>query len=97
MIIAKIEDVKNTLEETLLKEDVFTNISRTERVLSMATGSYIVLKGLSNIFSSPIWAGGELYLGINLIQRGVTGHCSVAESLNQRVSKPASVVVVEEQ
>ncbi len=97
MIIDKIESVKNSLEETLLKEGISTNISRTERILSMASGSYILLKGVSNIFSSPIWAGAELYLGFNLIQRGVTGHCAVAESLNVRTAEPTTVLIVEEE
>ena len=97
MIIDKIEEVKNSLEETLLKEDMCTNISKTERVLSMASGSYIFLKGISNIFSSPIWAGAELYLGFNLIQRGVTGHCSLAQNINGCSAEPSTIVGVEEE
>lgn len=94
MITDKIEDVKNSLEETLLKEDIFTNISKTERILSMASGSYIFLKGISNIFSSPLLATTELVVGFGLLHRGVTGHCAVTEKLELREVGPSPVVIV---
>ncbi|HTN21082.1 MAG TPA: DUF2892 domain-containing protein [Pelobium sp.] len=96
MITDKIEDVKNSLEETLLKEDIFTNISKTERILSMASGSYIFLKGISNIFSSPLLATTELVLGFGLLQRGVTGHCPITEKIEASKIGATSVVVVEQ-
>lgn len=95
MITDKIEDVKNTLEETLLKEDIFTNISKTERLLSMASGSYIFLKGLGNVFSSPMLATTELILGFGLLQRGVTGHCAITEKIEASKLGSTSVVIVE--
>ncbi|WP_442796092.1 YgaP family membrane protein [Pelobium manganitolerans] len=95
MITDKIEEVTQSLEDTLLKEDIFTNISRTERILSMASGSYIFLKGVSNIFSSPLLATTELILGFGLLQRGVTGHCPVTERLEKSKLGSTSVVVVE--
>lgn len=95
MITDKIEEVTQSLEDTLLKEDIFTNISKTERILSMASGSYIFLKGVSNIFSSPLLATTELILGFGLLQRGVTGHCPVTERLENNKLGSASVVVVE--
>ena len=96
MITDKIEDVKNSLEETLLKEDIFTNISKTERILSMASGSYIFLKGISNIFSSPLLATTELVLGFGLLQRGVTGHCPITEKIEARQIGSSSLIMVEE-
>lgn len=95
MITDKIEEVKNSLEDALLKEDIFTNISKTERILSMASGSYIFLKGLGNVFSSPMLATTELMLGFGLLQRGVTGHCALTEKLDMRKIGSTSVVVVE--
>ncbi len=96
MITDKIEEVKHSLEETLLKEDIFTNISKTERILSMASGSYIFLKGISNMFSSPLLATTELILGFGLLQRGVTGHCGITESMECRQIGPEPIVVVEQ-
>ncbi len=96
MITDKIGEVKNSLEETLLREDIFTNISKTERILSMASGSYIFLKGISNIFSSPLFAATELVIGFGLLQRGVSGHCSIAERLDSTPSGPAPIIVVEQ-
>lgn len=95
MITEKIEEVKHSLEDTLLSEDIFTNISKTERLLSMASGSYVFLKGLSNIFSSPLLATTELIVGFGLLQRGVTGHCAITEKVESRKMGPTSVVVVE--
>lgn len=95
MITEKIEEVKSTLEDTLLKEDVFTNLSKTERLLSMASGSYIFLKGLGNVFSSPMLATTELLLGFGLLQRGVSGHCALTEKLEASKLGATSVVVVE--
>lgn len=96
MITDKIEEVKHSLEETLLKEDIFTNISKTERILSMASGSYIFLKGISNIFSSPLLATTELVVGFGLLQRGVTGHCPITEKIEASKLGSTSVVVVEQ-
>lgn len=95
MITEKIEEVKHSLEETLLKEDIFTNISKTERILSMASGSYIFLKGISNMFSSPLLATTELILGFGLLQRGVTGHCSITESIDCKRVGEEPVILVE--
>ena len=96
MITDKIEDVKHSLEEALLREDIFTNISKTERILSMASGSFIFLKGISNIFSSPLLATTELVLGFGLLQRGITGHCDITEKMESRKLGSTAVVVVEE-
>ncbi|WP_017259147.1 YgaP family membrane protein [Pedobacter arcticus] len=96
MITDKIEEVKNSLEESLLKEDIFTNISKTERILSMASGSYIFLKGLSNVFSSPMLATSELLVGFGLLQRGVTGHCALTEKWEMSKLGSTSVVIVEQ-
>jgi hypothetical protein len=96
MITEKIQDIKETLEETLLSEDTNTNISKTERILSIAGGTYILLKGLRNIFSSPIIATGELIVGFGLLQRGVSGYCSIAEKYNEELIGPEPVLVVTE-
>ncbi|MBK0383295.1 DUF2892 domain-containing protein [Pedobacter sp. SD-b] len=96
MIIDKIKEVKNTLEEALLSEDINSNLSKTERVLSIAGGTYITLKGLRNIFSSPLIAAGELYIGFGLLQRGVSGYCNIAEKYNDDLEGPEPVLIVEE-
>ena len=94
MIKDKIGKVKDALEGTLLNEDIFTNISKTERILSMATGSYVFLKGISNIFSSPFFAATELVIGFSLLQRGISGHCAVAAHLKSSLQIPAPILVV---
>ena len=96
MITDKIKEIKETLEETFLSDDINSNISRTERIISIAGGTYILLKGLSNIFSSPLIATGELVVGFGLLQRGVSGYCSIAEKYNDEIEGPEPILVVTE-
>ncbi|MFC5281904.1 YgaP family membrane protein [Pedobacter alpinus] len=96
MITDKIEEVKNTLEEVLLKEDIYTNIGKTERILSIASGTYIFLKGIRNVFSSPLIATTELVLGFGLLQRGISGYCSITEKLECEPQGKAPILVVSE-
>lgn len=96
MIIDKIEEVKHSLEETFLKEDIYTNIGKTERILSLASGSYIFLKGIRNVFSSPLIATTELVLGFGLLQRGISGYCSVTEKFEVERKGPAPVRIIAE-
>ena len=91
-----INELKNTAECSLLKENPSANISKTERFLSLATGSYVFLKGIRNIFSHPIVAATELSLGYALLNRGYTGHCSVSAKLNEEELGPEPVLVVKE-
>ena len=91
-----IENIKDTLEDSLLKEDINTNLGKTERILSAIAGSYIALKGLGNIFSHPIIAAGELAIGYGLINRGLTGHCAISEKLEKDSWGPEPVLIVKE-
>ena len=42
MIAAEIVEIKDTLEKTLLKENIYSNLAKTERILSMATGAFLL-------------------------------------------------------
>lgn len=94
MITDKIEEVKNTLEEVLLKEDIYTNIGKTERILSIASGTYVFLKGIRNVFSSPIIATTELVIGFGLLQRGISGYCSITEKIECEPKGKEPVLIV---
>ena len=65
------------MENSLLQENPFANIGRSERLLSVGTGAFIALKGISNLFSHPLLALGELGIGGALLYRGITGYCAI--------------------
>lgn len=75
-IVNKAGDV---LENSLLQENPFANIGRSERLLSVGAGAFIALKGVSNIFSHPLIALGELGIGGALLYRGITGYCAITD------------------
>lgn len=91
-----INNIKDTLEDSLLKEDLNTNLGKTERILSAVAGTYIALKGLGNIFSHPLIATGELIIGYSLLNRGLTGHCAISERLERADCGPDPVLIVKE-
>ncbi len=97
MITDKIEEIKDTLEDTLLKEGLNTNLGKTERVLSIMSGTFIFLKGVGNVFSHPLIAAGELVLGFGLLQRGISGYCSIAEKFNEEQKGPDPILIVREE
>lgn len=96
MITNKIEEVKHTLEDVLLKEDIYTNLGKTERILSMIGGAYVLFKGIKNVFSSPLIATTELVIGFTLLQRGVSGHCNISERLENEVKGPEPILVIDQ-
>ena len=91
-----VENIKNTLEDSLLKEDLNTNLTKTERILSVAAGAYFALKGVKNIFSSPLIAASGLALGYGLLNRGLSGYCPLAEELEKETKGPEPVLIVKE-
>jgi hypothetical protein len=91
-----INNIKDTLEDSLLKENLHTNLGKTERILSAAAGTYIALKGLGNIFSHPLIATGELLIAYNLLNRGLTGYCPISERLEREDCGPEPVLIVKE-
>lgn len=74
-----INQAGDVLEHSLLQENPFANIGRSERLLSVGTGTFIALKGLSNLFSHPLIALGELGIGGALLYRGITGFCAITD------------------
>ena len=74
-MIDSITRLTDTLEGSLLQPNENANIDRSERVLSLITGTYIFCKGIANLFSHPVIAFGEAVIGVTLLNRGVTGNC----------------------
>ncbi|WP_423148440.1 YgaP family membrane protein [Rubrolithibacter danxiaensis] len=76
-----INRIGESLEDSLLQPNVNANISKSERYVSIGTGAFIALKGITNLFSSPLLALGELAIGGALLYRGVTGYCAITDRL----------------
>lgn len=71
--------LKETLEDSFLKENINANVGSTERILSVATGAYFTFADIKNIFSHPFIAVGEITLGASLLKRGITGYSKFNE------------------
>lgn len=88
-----IDTLKDTFKGPLLKENENANVGKSERILSVATGAFILFQGITNIFSHPLIALGEVAIGGSLIQRGVTGYCPVKAMIEEQEEEPVPVMV----
>ena len=57
------------------------NVGKSERILSVISGGFILGMGLKSVLRSPLTSMSGIGLGGMLIYRGVTGHCPVKETL----------------
>ncbi len=89
------EKLKDVFKRPLLKENEDANVSKSERILSIAAGAFITFHGVKNIFHHPIIAMGELAAGGLLIQRGITGNCPVKD-LAEECQVASTTVIVSE-
>lgn len=91
-----IKGAKELLEEIGIKESPNTNLGKTERVLSIAAGSYLALKGIKNIFSHPFIAATSLTLAYGLIGRGTTGYCPIKEEWEKDETFDEPIIIIKE-
>jgi len=62
------------------KEDPENNVVNSERLLSIGSGIFITINGITKLFSNPLLAMAELGVGAMLLDRGITGHCVIKEA-----------------
>lgn len=86
-----INQLGNSLGRSLLQDNVNANITRSERLVSVGTGAFIGLKGVSNIFSNPLIALIELGIGGVLLYRGVTGYCAVTALAEEQANRTSAM------
>lgn len=55
----------------------------SERVISIGTGTYMIYKGVRDLFSHPLAALGQVAIGSALLYRGAAGTCEVKAVLDQ--------------
>lgn len=94
---SNLNDTWSTVEDRLLRDNPNGNIEKSERIVSLGTGAFITLKGITNIFSSPMLALSELVIGGALLYRGMSGYCPVKGMVeNQNISAvPERVIPTE--
>lgn len=63
------------------------NMDKSEKIVSVGAGAFILLKGLSNIVSKPALGIAELAIGGGLIYRGLSGHCPVKDIIEKKEDK----------
>ena len=62
------------------------NISKKERIISVAGGIALAVLGIMSIRKKPAAAWSEVAAGTALIIRGTTGHCLVNALLNKNTA-----------
>jgi len=72
----------DSVVDVVIQSTENVNISTSERIVSAATGSFMVWRGMKDTFSKPSNAVWELVLGSALLYRGITGYCSVKNRLD---------------
>ncbi|PWS27212.1 hypothetical protein DHW03_14550 [Pedobacter yonginense] len=74
----------NNVKEAWKYPELFQNVSRSERWLSGAAGTYLLYKGLTSIFSHPVIALTGATIGAGLLYRGITGYCPMRDLAEQQ-------------
>ncbi|WP_134089154.1 DUF2892 domain-containing protein [Olivibacter sp. XZL3] len=76
--------------EYLLAENDGTNIEFSERVVSIGTGTYMIYKGVRELFKRPLLALGQVAIGSALLYRGATGTCDVKRIIEREYQESES-------
>lgn len=67
------------ITSSMIQDNPMANVEMFERYVSLGTGAFITLKGVTNIFAHPWIAMTEFAVGGTLLYRGITGNCPVKE------------------
>lgn len=73
-------------EYLLVEDECVTNVDFSERVISIGTGTYMIYKGVRELFKKPLLALGQVAIGSALLYRGATGNCEVKRLLEKSTS-----------
>src|SRR4051812_29188502 len=67
------------------------NLNWPERYISIAVGVKLTLNGLRHLFGSPLTSMLKLGAGGYLLNRGVSGHCSLYSKIGKNTQEPVNV------
>jgi uncharacterized membrane protein len=89
--------VVNNVKEAWKYPELFENVSKSERWLSGAAGTYLLFKGITSIFSHPVIGLTGAAIGAGLLYRGITGYCPMRDLAEQRKEDlaPDEVIISE--
>lgn len=75
--------VNESLKGSFIEPGNMENVNTTERILSIAAGSFILYKGIKQIFKHPFIGLQEAAVGGVLLYRGATGFCPVYNKIGK--------------
>jgi uncharacterized membrane protein len=67
------------------------NLELPERLASVAIGTKLTFSGLFGVFKHPLRSTVKLIAGGYLLQRGVTGHCSLYSKIGKTSTGPVNI------
>ncbi len=78
---AKTKEIFDDVKERLREANENRNIANSERLLSVAAGTFVLYTGITRMFKTPLTALAEVTVGSALILRGATGYCPIKDSV----------------
>ena len=75
-----------------LKEDGI-NLNWPERYISIAVGVKMTFSGLKGLFKSPLFSMLKLGAGSYLLNRGISGHYEIYDSIGKNTQQPVDVLI----
>lgn len=67
------------------------NLELPERLVSVAIGTRLTFSGLFGIFKHPLRSTVKLFAGGYMLQRGVTGYCSLYSKIGKTTTAPVNI------
>ncbi|TCK85172.1 YgaP family membrane protein [Albibacterium bauzanense] len=90
-----VNKILDSVVDVIVQSTENVNISTSERIVSVATGGFILWKGMKDIFSKPSNSVWEVALGGALLYRGVTGYCKVKDKLLPKKEETTTTYLIE--
>jgi len=87
--------VINQLKDKVDEACEHGDIGKSERILSVVSGGFILGVGLKKLFHSPLTGFTSMALGGGLIYRGITGKCAIKGAIENANEPDEKVTVVE--
>lgn len=84
-----VDTLKESFNGPLLQDNPDANVGKSERIISLGTGAFILFNGITNIFSHPLISLGKIMIGGSLLQRGLTGYCPLKSAVEDSIETPA--------
>lgn len=88
-------NIMETIKGLNLNQDETPNIDQGERGVSIAAGSYLLFKGVSNLYKHPLLGLIGTAAGGFLLLRGATGVCPLYKKLGRDTTDPEAINITE--